>query len=259
MMRRTTSSLGLIMVLLLVCGLLVICGCPSVEQTGKTAKEGKKAPPLPPQALDHFRQAHKFLAEQKLDEALKEFQETTRLAPDSTLATFWLGKAYLYKKDREQAEKLFKKVLEMDPQNYHAMATLGRLYSLDRAKLDQAETFLKQALDYSPENLEAHFDLGRIYARKGERNKAVLEFRYLFAKESEFFIYHFEFGRILEAWGEKERALQEYRRAHLLNPKFELAAQAVKRLEGGQAAPPAQGTATPSPPAKPTPKPTPGK
>ena len=148
-------------------GSLWICGCSSAEQAGKAAKEAKKSQSLPPQALDHFRQAQKFLSDQKLDEALKEFQETARLAPDSTIAAFWLGKAYLYKKDRDQAEKYFKKVLEMDPQNYHAMAMLGRLYSLDRDKLDQAETYLKQALDYSPENLEAHFDLARIYAQKG--------------------------------------------------------------------------------------------
>jgi tetratricopeptide (TPR) repeat protein len=212
-------------------GSLLICGCPSADNTGKAPKAAGKAPALSPQALDHFRQAHKFLAEQKTDEALKEFQETVRLTPDSPLATFWLGKAYLFKKDREQAEKYFKKVLELDPQNYHAMAMLGRLSAMDRDKLDQAEAYLKQALDYSPDNLDAHFDLARIYARKGERDKAAQEFRFLFNQEADFFIYHFELGRMLEAWGNKEGALREYQRAHLLNPRFQLADQAIKRLE----------------------------
>ena len=218
-------------------GSLWLCGCPPAEQPGKAAKEAKKGPPLSPEALDHFRQAQKFLSEQKVDEAMKEFQETARLAPDSPLAAFWLGKAYLFKKDQAQAEKYFKKVLEMDPQNYHAMAMLGRLYAMDRDKLDQAEAYLKQALDYSPENLEAHFDLGRIYARKGERDKAIQEFRFLFNQEGEFFIYHFELGRILEAWGNKDAALREYRRTLLLSPKFEPAEQAIKRLESAAAAP----------------------
>jgi tetratricopeptide (TPR) repeat protein len=236
-------------------GLLLICGCPAAEQTAKPAKEVKKGPPLTPEALEHFRQAHKFMAEQKMDEALKEFQETARLAPDSPLAVFWLGKAHLYRKDREQAEKHFKKVLEMDPQNYHAMAMLGRLYSLDKDKLDQAESYLKQALDYSPDNLEAHFDLGRIYARKGERDKALQEFRFLFNQEAEFFIYHFELGRILEAWGNKEAAIREFRRALVLNPKFEAAEQAIKRLES-EAPTPGPKSETPAPK---TPKPAPGR
>lgn len=239
-------------------GLFGVFGCPAGEKTGTAAKDVKKTQSLSPQALDHFRQAHKFLAEKKMDEALKEFQETARLAPNSPLATFWVGKAYLYQKDREQAEKIFKKVLEMDPQNYHAMTMLGRLYSLDRDKLDQAEDYLKKSLDYSPENLEAHFYLGRVYARKGERVKAMREFQFLFVKEGEFFVYHFELGRILEAWGKKEQALQEYRRTHLLNPKFEPATQAIKRLENEQTTTPAprsEGPAT----RKTTTKPTPGK
>jgi tetratricopeptide (TPR) repeat protein len=247
------KALFFVLAILGLSGSLLICGCPSAEQAGKAAKETKKTPALSPQAMDHFRQAHKFLNEHKPDEALKEFQETARLAPDSPLAVFWLGKAYLFQKDQEQAEKCFKKVLAMDPQNYHAMAMLGRLYAMDKDKLDQAESYLKQALDYSPENLDAHFDLARIYARKGEREKAAQEFRYLFNKEGEFFIYHFELGRILEAWGNKEGALREYRRAQLLNPKFEMADQAIKRLESGETkpAPKAQTPSTPKPPTKP--------
>ncbi|MFZ2087836.1 MAG: tetratricopeptide repeat protein [Desulfobaccales bacterium] len=250
------KPLVFVLAVLALAGLFLNCGCSSGEQSVKPAKDLKKSPPLPPEALEHFRQAHRFLAEQKTAEALKEFQETARLAPDSSLAVFWLGKAHLYNKDRDQAEKHLKKVLEMDPENYHAMATLGRLYSLDRDKLDQAEAYLKQALDYSPDNLEAHFDLARIYARKGERDKALQEFRFLFNQEAEFFIYHFELGRILEAWGNKDAALQEYRRAHLLNPKFEPALQASKRLESAAAAPaPAP---KPETPAK-TPKPPSGR
>ena len=145
----------------------------------------------------------------------------------------------------------------MDPQNYHAMAMLGRLYSLDRDKLDQAETYLKQALDYSPENLDAHFDLARIYARKGERDKATQEFRFLFNQEGEFFIYHFELGRILEAWGNKDGALREYRRALLLNPQVRAGRPGHQALGSrGDHSCPEIGE-PPSP--KPTTKPAPGK
>jgi tetratricopeptide (TPR) repeat protein len=174
--RTTLARLAVALVILV--APMWLMGCSSPESTGQAAKEPRKGPPLSPQALDHFRQGHKFLAEQKLDEALKEFQETARQAPDSPLALFWQGKAHLYRQERDQAEALFKKVLDMDPQNYHALAMLGRLYSLDRDKLDQAEAHLKQALDYSPENLEAHFDLGRVYAKKGERDKALQQFSF---------------------------------------------------------------------------------
>jgi tetratricopeptide (TPR) repeat protein len=204
-------------------------GCSPAGTPPKAEKETKVS--LSPQAMEHFRQGHKFLADQKLDEALKEFQETVRLAPDSSLANYWLGKAYFYHKDKDQAEKAFTKVLQLDPKNYHALAALGRLYSFDKAKLDQAEKYLQKALEESPDNLDAHFDLGRIEAMKGDQKKAMREFTFIFAKEQEFALYHFEMGRILEAWGEKKGALQQYQRALVLNPRFANAEQAAKRLE----------------------------
>jgi Tfp pilus assembly protein PilF len=231
--------------------IMVLGGCNSGTPP-KSQPEGKKL--LSPQALEHFRQGHRFLADQKPDEALKEFQETVRLAPDSPLAYFWLGKSQFYRRDKEQAEKSFQKVLQLEPKNYHALTMLGEIYSFDKAKLEQAQKYLQQALDESPDNLEAHFHLGRVYALKGEREKALTEFRFVFAKEADFALYHFEMGRILEAWGQKEDALQNYRRALVLNPRFEVAGQAAKRLEEapkGAAPAPTTTPAGTQPPAKP--------
>ena len=192
--------------------------------------------------MEHLAQGQKFLQDTKLDEALKEIQETVRLAPDSPVAYFWLGRVYFYRKDKDQAEKTFKKVLELDPENYHAMAWLGKLYSFDKDKLPQAQTYLQKSLEESPENLEAHFDLARLYAMQGERNKALREFGFLFSKERDFFIYHFELGRMLEAWDEKDKAIEQYKRALVLSPNFKPAEEAIKQLEDGA------GSTTASPP-----------
>jgi tetratricopeptide (TPR) repeat protein len=197
-----------------------------------TAPEAKKESivSLSPEALEHLRRGQKLLADNKLDEALKEFQETARLAPDSPLAQFWLGRAYYFHQDHAQAEKAFNQVLQLDPKNYQAMIGLGRIYSLDRNKLDQAQKLLQQALDESPDNLEGRFILGVVYTMKGEQQKALNQFSFTFAKESEIAIYHFEIGRILENSGDKKRALQHYQRALVLNPKLTVADQAAKGL-----------------------------
>ncbi len=165
------------------------------------------------------------------------------------MAYFWLGRVYFYRKDKEQAEKSFKKVLELDPENYHAMAWLGKLYSFDKDKLAQAQSYLQKALEESPENLEAHFDLARLYAMQGERDKALREFGFLFGKERDFFIYHFELGRMLEAWNEKDKAMEQYKRALVLSPNFKPAEEAIKLLEEKRA----NNAAEKSPVAKPAP------
>ncbi|MFZ5447843.1 MAG: tetratricopeptide repeat protein [Thermodesulfobacteriota bacterium] len=254
----TLRRVALLAVCLMIGGImggLSLMACGPTGTPPKAEKDSKVT--LSPQAMEHFRQGHKFLAEQKLPEALKEFQETARLATESPLAQFWVGKVYFFQKDREQAEKSFKRVLQLEPKNYHAMAMLGRLYSFDRDKLDQAQQYLQQALDESPDNLEAHFDMGRIYAMKGDKQRAIREMAFIFNKEREFALYHFEMGRILEAWGEKAGALEHYKRALVLNPKFEPAEQAIKHLQdtsrkdSPSSAPAATGGKTSPPPATP--------
>jgi tetratricopeptide (TPR) repeat protein len=250
LLQHRFSPVVLFPVLLAAC-LLAFPGCPSPSPTSGTKDTAQKKISLSPEAAEHLAQGQKFLLDQKADEALKEFQETVRLAPESPPAHYWLGRAYLYKKDKELAEKSFKKVLALEPENYHAMAMLGKMYSFEKDKLELAQSYLQKALQESPENLEAHFDLGRIYALQGERNKAVREFSFLFNKERDFFLYHFELGRILEAWGEKDKAVEQYKRAQVLNPNFVAAGEAVKRLAGG--------SGSPAPAAAPPPKPAPPK
>jgi len=230
MARRRTWLWAVVLSLGVMWGLGPL-GCQPGGSPPKSDKESKIT--LSPQAMEHFRQAHKFLAEKKLDEAFKEFQETVRLAPDSPLAEYWLGRAYFFKRDMDQAHKTFQKVLQKDPKNYHAMAMLGKIASLDKARLDEAQKYLQQALDESPENLEAHFDLGRVYALKGDRERSIREFAFIFNKEGEFAPYHFEMGRILEAWGQKDAAMSHYKRALVLSPNFDLAKQAIQTLEKG--------------------------
>jgi tetratricopeptide (TPR) repeat protein len=240
---------GFYILLLLAACLLAVPGCPSPNTTPGTKGTAKTKVSLPPQAAEHLTQGQKFLQDQKIDEALKEFQEAVRLAPESPLTHFWLGRGYFYRKDKDQAEKSFKKVLELEPDNYHTLAMLGKMYSFEKDRMEQAQSYLQKALEESPEHLEAHFDLGRMYAMQGERNKALREFGFLFSKERDFFIYHFELGRIMEAWGEKDKAVEHYKRAQLLNPNFPAAGEAVKRLQGGS------GGSAPAavPPAKTTP------
>ena len=183
----------------------------------------------------------------KLTEALAEFQQVTKQAPESPLAHLWLGKVYLFQKNQPQAEAEFKKVLTLDPKNYAAMILLGRIYSYDPKKLNLAEDYLQQGLTLSPDNVEAHFDLGRVYALKGDRRKAIESFNFVFFKERDFGLYHYEVARILEAWGEQAEALGQYQRALLFNPTLTAAKEAVQRLESRAQAQPPSGTQKESP------------
>jgi tetratricopeptide (TPR) repeat protein len=225
--------------------LVLMIGLEGCQPTAGPAKSAAK--PLPPAALEHFKQAQIYLQANKLTEALAEFQQVTQQAPESPLAHLWLGKVYLFQRNFPQSEAEFKKVLALDPKNYAAMILLGRLYSYEPEKLDLAEDYLKQGLELSPDNVEGHFDLGRVYALKGDRRKAIDSFNFVFFKERDFGLYHNEVARILEAWGEKAEALRQYQRALLFNPTLTAAKEAVQRLENRDQAQPPSGTQKESP------------
>lgn len=180
------------------------CGLPGCGQSVESTKTGEEAP-LPNEASKHFEKGVQDLQNNKISDALGEFQQVTQLAPKAPVGHLWLGKTYLSEKKLPEAETELKKILELSPKNLAAMVLLARLCSNDPNRLNQAEDYLKQALKISPDSIEAHFDLGRVYALKGERQKAIEAFNFIFFKEREFHLYHYEVGRILEAWGKRAR------------------------------------------------------
>ncbi|RJR48385.1 MAG: hypothetical protein C4567_00075 [Deltaproteobacteria bacterium] len=87
------------------------------------------------------------------------------------------------------------------------------------------------------DSIEAHFDLGRVYALKGDRQKAIEAFNFIFSKKEIFIFTNYEAGHILEAWGEKGEALRQYRQALLFSTNFAAAKDAVQRLTEAQTKP----------------------
>jgi superkiller protein 3 len=201
------------------------------DNASAIAETVTKESPFAKGAEEHFKKGHEYLKSQNLDDALKEFEEAARLSPDTAIAHYWVGMTYFYKRDREKALAKFKKVLDLEPKNYHALGMIGKTLSFDRAKLDDAIKYLNQALAINPDYAEAHFDLGRIYALKGDMNRALAEFGFIFKSEPKYAMYHFELGRIFESMKAYDRAKNEYQRALQLNPNLKMAKEALEKLE----------------------------
>ena len=61
------------------------------------------------------------------DEAIAVLRLNTELHPESVFAWDSLGEAYIFKGDDQEAIRLFRKVLELDPENARAKRILARL------------------------------------------------------------------------------------------------------------------------------------
>ena len=76
----------------------------------------------------------------------------------------------------DEAEKVFKKACQLEPNNYSAHYRLGRLYTYT-AKLDEADAELKKSLDLYPQLNPAYeaIILNNIYSGNLENVKAVFK------------------------------------------------------------------------------------
>ena len=182
-------------------------------------------------AEEPFKKGHEFLREKKLDDALRAFERAAQLSPDTALAHYWVGMTYFYKKEPERTIAQFKKVLAIEPENYRALAMIGRTLALNRSKIDQAITYLSNSLSINPDFAEARFDLARMYALKGDMKRTLAEFAIIFRSERKYASYHFELGRIFESAKAVEQAKREYQRALQLNPGFSKAGEAYEKLK----------------------------
>lgn len=73
---------------------------------------------------------YSFLKEKDLENAIKVFQENTKLFPSNANSWDSLGEAYFYKKDKENALKAYKKALEIDPALKSAKMMIQKIESI---------------------------------------------------------------------------------------------------------------------------------
>ena len=174
---------------------------------------------------------HKAASSGNFDEAIKMFSACAEKHPNSAAAHFFLGMAFLHKKETEKATGELKKASQLDPNNMEAAVMLGRLYTMDEQKRGLARELLERALTAEPHRDDVRFDLARVYALTGEEKKSLQEFQRIFADEPRYGLYHTEFAKILIAAGEKKAARSHLQRAIVIAPDFEPAKKLLESLD----------------------------
>ena len=156
-------------------------------------------------------------------------------SPDKVLND---GKEQLAKGDYEQAEILFRKVLEMDPTFSPAMLELARI-NLRFGKMKDTQEFLRQAIDIDPENQEYRGEFDRIneintlmsdasrYMGDSDFDNAFESYRIVLEKFP--FFSEASFSKGLVRYREKnlDEAVAHFKKALEINPYHEKARTAL--------------------------------
>ena len=175
------------------------------------------------QIIGPFNKGVALMEQYKPVEAVKEFEEVVRLAPDWITGRLNLGIALLNAEDENKivraktfarAEEEFKWVIERTPDNPYAHYALGMLFR-HLGLFDDAIAEFQTVLKIDPEDADAHYQIGFLM-RNVDPVVAITHFEKTLAKKSHHEKAVINLQRLLMRTGEKQRAQEMLKRYHML-------------------------------------------
>lgn len=156
-----------------------------VNLAKEMTEEQKKAK----EAITAFQRAGELFKENKVDEAILEYQKAIELKPDFVEAYMNSGILLFQKMRDEEAEKSMLKALELKPDDPKAKEILGNIYFeqskslLQKDKIDEALEKLKASQSYRPDYSYTNYLLGYAYNKKGMKEEAIKYFELFLQQE----------------------------------------------------------------------------
>jgi tetratricopeptide (TPR) repeat protein len=131
--------------------------------------------------------------------------------------------------DLEDAEKLYRKALEVDPHLASAMTNLGNLRH-KAGDTVEARALYERALEHDPGLAEARYNLGNLLEDVGETDLAISELVRVCQQAPDFADAHYNLGLALVRAGSKARARRHLHRYLELDTESEWAERAREYL-----------------------------
>ncbi len=146
--------------------------------------------------------------------AKQQYQEVARLAPNSfPQARYNYGIVLLDQQQYEEAEKVFKDALRIQPDYPEAHLELGLAFE-GQGHLSQALTEFREALQEKPGYPEAHFQIGKILVNEGKYAEAIQHFHEALSENSLAPVYLYALGATYGRAGDRQSALRYLKMAH---------------------------------------------
>jgi Tfp pilus assembly protein PilF len=166
----------------------------------------------------HLSRANEYLAAEQYDKAEKEYRDVLRLAPEDPAALRQLGIIYLDQGQMLQAYPLLKKSAELQPDDPEIQLKLGLLFLAVGSYVEARDAAL-QVLEKQPGNQEALLllvDASRKPEDIEDTRKLIQGLR---EKDHDRALYHLALGGLDLRQNEQARAESEFKTALSLDPK----------------------------------------
>ena len=127
-------------------------------------------------AVAHNNAGTTLLQQGKLDTAIAELREATRLQPSELRPHMNLAAAFQRRGDFDDAVNEYREAIRIDSHSVEAHFSLGRCLE-QRGDLEHATEELAEAVRLRPRSAVVHANLGRVLERRGRREDAIREYR----------------------------------------------------------------------------------
>lgn len=123
-------------------------------------------------AKSHLQRGRRLYSKSRLEEALEECAEATRLDPKNPEACYWKGRVLIRLQRYDEAFEDFQKAVGLKPDYREAHDNLAWLHERNK-EYDQALSHLNRSIQLAQDNAWAYFHRAWVFHRKGEMQKAL--------------------------------------------------------------------------------------
>ncbi len=166
-----------------------------------------------------FERAENYLAWQKPEQAVAEFQKALLRNPTFDQAALGLGRAHFLLGRHEPAASAFRLALQLNPRNFLARLALGKLYWREN-RPEKAEPEMAAVVQAHPDFAEGHADYGIVLAKLRRYREATLEIQNAIELGYRDAIGYNYLGIAYAELGRPQQAISAYEQAVKLNPGY---------------------------------------
>lgn len=156
------------------------------------------------------------LQKENLAKAVEQFQAILKLQPDDTYSALWLARLYRFQNKHEEAEKVLRTTVNLNPGNGAALEQLSQLL-IDEGRSQEAVTLLNQAAGDSA-SPEIYDLLGDAYAQSKDFVKSEEAYRKAVQDDPDDPTHVHGLAQALLSQDKYAEALEQYKRLSELEP-----------------------------------------
>jgi tetratricopeptide (TPR) repeat protein len=170
-----------------------------------------------PSAEDHLKQGVEYYEQDKLEEAIVEYEKALELEPGNPNAHRNLGSVYVKQGKWEEAIAAYEQAIKLDPNFGEAYADMVAAYvGLDN--LPEAVDAGEKGIKLAPKYATGYNTLGAAYKRQDRLDEATAMFQKAIGIDADYAMPHYNLGLIYYSQGQTDQAIAEWQEAARIDP-----------------------------------------